>query len=692
MSTFAVLLPLDETSGTVAKDARATTPVRTVTSARAVLIDDGDANCDGTLALAGNGDFLKWWSKGPTRTVNSVLVQSRCLAAADPYNPANWSAPVTIANHNADPTPRAVGVSGCALLPSGRLVLAYDTVDATPDPTEGHTENHTYVMVSDDHAATWGAPLLFTQLTHEFGVPTCSHYSRAYRLPSGRLLFPLYGADTWADWESGGGVPTNVYLRIVKSDDNGATWQYLATAIPKTAGYYFSEANFVEWSDGTLCLLVRTKRTLSGSADHTLFGVLSGDGGLNWSVPFVMFGCGGLMNAPLIPQGLVNTDKLPLLMRSGSGNLSPLLIETGDDGKRWCIRQNLYDAAGEQSLGGGFAPKGTELLAVYSTGSGLLGSKINIMGLSAPGVRANGDNPGTASGDVTVNQGALLTGTGSFSFFTDGNVECPTSPVLESLLFGAVPGFRFEAELKLTEQAGFTDYWIASLISNAVPSQVVQVFVEYAFGAQYLKCTVGTAGSAQYTKRCAFAFATGTAYKVAVELVGTAIRMWIGTDPNNLIEQAVTLESGTPALPYDTAFSLIKLRVGNNVSANSPLKGQLANVALAALPQIVTDTLPDGTTGTPYTGTLFAAQGEPPYTWSVASGALPAGLSLAADTGIISGTPTAGGLASFTARVTDANGQTADQALTFDVASGTFGRLFGGGILESPILAGAGVR
>jgi hypothetical protein len=379
-------------------------------------------------------------------------------------------------------------------------------------------------------------------------------------------------------------------------------------------------------------------------------------------------------------------------MRSGSGNLSPLLIETGDDGKRWCIRQNLYDAAGEQSLGGGFAPKGTELLAVYSTGSGLLGSKINIMGLSAPGVRANGDNPGTASGDVTVNQGALLTGTHSFSFFTDGNVECPTSPVLESLLFGAVPGFRFEAELKLTEQAGFTDYWIASLISNAVPSQVVQVFVEYAFGAQYLKCTVGTAGSAQYTKRCAFAFVVGTAYKVAVELVGTVVRMWIGTDPNNLIEQTVTLESGTPAPPYDTAFSLIKLRLGNNVSANSALKGQLANVALAALPQIVTDTLPDGQAGTPYTGTLFAVQGGPPYTWSVASGALPAGLSLAADTGIISGTPTAGGPASFTARVTDANGQTADQALSFDVASGTFGRLFGGGILESPILAGAGVR
>ena len=40
----------------------------------------------------------------------------------------------------------------------------------------------------------------------------------------------------------------------------------------------------------------------------------------------------------------------------------------------------------------------------------------------------------------------------------------------------------------------------------------------------------------------------------------------------------------------------------------------------------------------------FRAQGgTPPYTWSLASGTLPAGLSLSATTGAIAGTPTTAG-------------------------------------------------
>jgi hypothetical protein len=50
---------------------------------------------------------------------------------------------------------------------------------------------------------------------------------------------------------------------------------------------------------------------------------------------------------------------------------------------------------------------------------------------------------------------------------------------------------------------------------------------------------------------------------------------------------------------------------------------------------------------------LQASGGTPAYTWSIASGSLPAGLTLAATTGVISGTPTATGTSSFTATVSD---------------------------------------
>lgn len=70
---------------------------------------------------------------------------------------------------------------------------------------------------------------------------------------------------------------------------------------------------------------------------------------------------------------------------------------------------------------------------------------------------------------------------------------------------------------------------------------------------------------------------------------------------------------------------------------------------------ITTTSLPDGTVGVTYSATLTATGGFTPYLWSIV-GSLPAGLSLNAQTGVISGAPTSAGTSNFAVEVTD--GQT----------------------------------
>ena len=84
-------------------------------------------------------------------------------------------------------------------------------------------------------------------------------------------------------------------------------------------------------------------------------------------------------------------------------------------------------------------------------------------------------------------------------------------------------------------------------------------------------------------------------------------------------------------------------------------------------PTITTDSLPNGTEGTSYSQTLTAT-GTAPITWSIAEdSSLPAGLSLGADTGVISGIPTADGTFNFTVTATNEYGSDSKEfTLTID--------------------------
>jgi len=82
--------------------------------------------------------------------------------------------------------------------------------------------------------------------------------------------------------------------------------------------------------------------------------------------------------------------------------------------------------------------------------------------------------------------------------------------------------------------------------------------------------------------------------------------------------------------------------------------------------EVTTNSLANGTAGMAYSQTMEATGGMAPYTWTIASGMLPLGLSFSSS-GVISGTPTTGGPTSVSFKVTDTNGTIATQSLTINI-------------------------
>jgi hypothetical protein len=74
-----------------------------------------------------------------------------------------------------------------------------------------------------------------------------------------------------------------------------------------------------------------------------------------------------------------------------------------------------------------------------------------------------------------------------------------------------------------------------------------------------------------------------------------------------------------------------------------------------------------GSVGKAYSAAYAVVGGTGPYTYSIVSGSLPAGLSLSSSTGTISGTPTVAGTYTFTAKVVDSKGKSDTTTCTLTI-------------------------
>src|ERR1700722_11122070 len=141
---------------------------------------------------------------------------------------------------------------------------------------------------------------------------------------------------------------------------------------------------------------------------------------------------------------------------------------------------------------------------------------------------------------------------------------------------------------------------------------------------------------------------------------------WSLTGPGSLT--SATGPSVTYTSPTTSFTSAQQVTITAKAVAD-PTKSASLQITVNPFPQNpMSQTLPNGSVGSPYSQTIILTGGTPPYQWSVYNGPIltgyavgglePDGRKLNATSGTISGTPPGGGTWYFEATVTDAAGTT----------------------------------
>jgi|HubBroStandDraft_1064217.scaffolds.fasta_scaffold01291_11 hypothetical protein len=439
----------------------------------------------------------------------------------------------------------------------------------------------------------------------------------------------------------------------------------------------------------TLAIATTTPLTTAtiGSAYSQTFAAEGGAGGYTWSATglpaWLALSTAGVLTSTTVPTTALDATFTVKVTDSAKGTVSgqftvpvTLSITTGATLPAALVNTPYSETFAAQGGSGVYAWTATGLpsWATLSAGGLLSGQPTTAGQVSFP---------------VTVTDSLNATQTLTFTL----TVNLPPLTITTSGLANGTVGVSYFQTL--TGTGGMPPYtW--SLTTGSLPTGLTLG----ASGAQagIISGTPSKAGTFPFTVQLSDSAAPtpNTTTKPFTITIGTGLTITTPSPlPNATVgiaySQTLAAAGGVPPYTWSPAgalpapFTALSLSAGGAIAGTPAATGtgtfpvtvadstgatakQTFALAIVAPPAIDTTSLPNGTAGVNYSQTLAASGGTPPYQWAIASGSLPAALSLS-PTGSISGIPSAAGTSTFTVQLTDATGVTAKQALTLTIVT-----------------------
>ena len=442
------------------------------------------------------------------------------------------------------------------------------------------------------------------------------------------------------------------------------------SAVVKVTGSNFSSNAVILWNGGQLSTSQVDTQTLSASVQGSSIAV---PGTAQVQVRDVSTGRSSQTVPVSIISAATNTS-LPLAISStslpagvaGSSYTAALTATGGISPYTWAVASGtlpagLTLAAASGVISGAPTVSGTFAFTVSVSDSSHPTQK-QTAAVSIPVAAA----PVTTS-PLAISSTTLAVGTSGAAYTATLTVSGGTSPYSWVLSSGTLPaGLTLSSGgvISGTPSASGTSSFTVSVHDSSSPEQTKTATLSITVAPTTLTITSGSLAAGT----------SGTAYTATLAATGgTSPYTWAlssGTLPAGLTLSTGGVISGTPTASGTSSFAVSV----HDSSSPEQTKSVTLSISIAAPPlSVTTSWLPNGTEGTEYTSTLTASGGTSPYTWSVSSGSLPAGITLSSSTGEITGSPTTSGTFTFTVTAKD-NGspiQTASAPFKISIASST---------------------